>query len=103
MVGDVWELCLLLGEASSILLEGFSRFLLALAEVPRIARVDVGPLEVPLKHLDQIGPVMDLVGQEFLEPPTSSVVEEKWKLPDDGSIVPSSASQLACQLEIRQS
>jgi hypothetical protein len=32
MVGDVWELCVLLGEVSSILSERFSRFLLALAE-----------------------------------------------------------------------
>jgi hypothetical protein len=34
MVGDVRELRALLGEASIILSEGFSRFLLALAEVP---------------------------------------------------------------------
>jgi hypothetical protein len=34
MVGDVWELCALLGEAPSIFSERFSRFLLALAEVP---------------------------------------------------------------------
>jgi hypothetical protein len=33
MVEDVWELRALLGEASSILSERFSRFLLALAEV----------------------------------------------------------------------
>jgi len=45
---------------------------------------------------------MDLVVREFLEPHASNVREEKRKLPDDGSIIPSSASQVACQLEIRQ-
>jgi hypothetical protein len=34
MIGDVWELSALLREAMSILSKGFSRFLLALAEVP---------------------------------------------------------------------
>jgi hypothetical protein len=102
MVGDVRELHALLGEASSVLSKRFSRFLLALAEVPRIAEADVGPLEVALEHPDQIGPIVDLVGWEFLEPPASNVGDEKWKLSDDGSIVPSSTSQLACQPEIRQ-
>jgi len=102
MVGDVRELRALLGEASSILLERFSTFLLALAEVPRIAGADVGLLEVSLKHPDQIGLVVDLVGWEFLKPPTSGVEEEKRKLLDDGSIVSSSASQLACQLEVHE-
>ena len=68
MVGDVWELCALLGEASSILSERFSRFLLALAEVPQSARADVSPLEIFFKHPNLACPVMDLVGQEFLEP-----------------------------------
>ena len=90
------ELRALFGEASSVLSERFSRFLLALAEVPRIVRAYVSPLEVPLEHLDQIGPIVDLVGWELLEPPASSVREEKWKLLDDGLIIPLSASQLAC-------
>ena len=58
MVRDVWDLCALFGEALSVLSERFSRFLLALAEVPQIARVDVGPLEVSLEHPDQIGPIV---------------------------------------------
>jgi len=52
MVRDVWELHVLLGEASSILVEGFPRLLLALAEIPQIAGADVGSLEVPLENLD---------------------------------------------------
>ena len=100
MVGDVWELHALFGETSSVLSEKFYRFLLALAEVPRIARTDVGPLEVSLKHPDQISPIVDMVSWQLLEPPTSSVREEKWKLSDEGSIIPSSASQQACQSEV---
>ena len=96
------ELRALFGEASSVLLERFSRFLLALAEVPRIAEADIGSLEVSLEHPDQIGPIMDLVSWELLEPPASGVGEEEWELPDDGPIVPLSASQLACQLEVCQ-
>ena len=89
-------------EMSSVLSEKLSRFLLALAKVPRIARADVGPVEVSVEHSDQIGPIMDLISWEFLEPPASSVGDEERKLSDDGSIVSSSASQLACQLEVRQ-
>jgi len=77
MVGDVRELGALVGEASSILSERFSRFLLALTEVPRIAGVYVSPLEVPFKHRDQVGPVVDLFGRELLEPPTSGVGEKE--------------------------
>jgi len=92
VVGDVWELSALLGEASSVLSERFSRFQLALAEVPRITRAYVSPLEISFKHRDQVGLVVDLVGGELLKPPSSGVGEEEWELPDDGSIVPSSAS-----------
>jgi hypothetical protein len=102
MVRDVRELCALLGEVSSVLSERFSRFLLPLAEVPQIARADVSPFEISFEHPDQVGPIVDLVGREFLEPPTSYVGEEQRELPDDGPIVPSSASQLACQPKIHQ-
>jgi hypothetical protein len=88
------ELHVLFGEASSVLSKRFSRFLLAVAEIPQIAEVDVGSLEVSLKHLDQIGPIMDLVSWELLEPPACGVGEEERELPDDGSIVSTSASQL---------
>ena len=64
--------------------------------------VDVSRLEVSLEHPDQNSLVVDLVGWDFLEPLASRVGEEKRKLSDDGSIVSSSASQLACQPEIHQ-
>jgi hypothetical protein len=102
MVGHVQELCALLGEALSILSERFPRFLLALAEVPRIARVDLSPLEISFEQLDKVGPVVDLVGRELFEPSSSGVGEEERELSDDGSIVSSGASQLACQPEVCQ-
>jgi len=45
---------------------------------------------------------MDLVSWELLEPHASGIGEEERELPKEGSIVPSSASQLACQLEVYQ-
>jgi len=94
VVRDVRQLGALLREASSILSESFSLLLFALAEIPRISGPYVGPFEVAFEYPDQVCPIMDLVGWEFLEPSSSSVGEEKRYLPDDGSIVPSSASQL---------
>jgi hypothetical protein len=102
VVGDLWELCALLREALSVLSKRFSSFLLTIAEVPQVARADVGPLEISLEHSNQVGSVVNLVGWEFLEPPASSVRDEKWELSDDSSIISSSASQLACQPEVCQ-
>jgi len=45
---------------------------------------------------------VDLVGRELLEPSTGGVRKEERQLSDDGSIVPSSASSLTSQPEIRQ-
>ena len=77
MVRDVRQLSALLREASSILPKSFSRLLLALAEVPRVPWPYVGPFEVTLEDSDQINPVVDLIGREFLEPSTGGVGEEK--------------------------
>jgi hypothetical protein len=51
IVGDVGELNVLLGEASSVLVERFPKLLLALAKVPRVAKADVCSLKFPLKTL----------------------------------------------------
>jgi hypothetical protein len=77
VVWDVRQLGALLREASSILLESFPWLLLALAEVPRVVRPYVGPLEVALEYSDQIDPIMDLVGRELLEPSTGGVGEKE--------------------------
>ena len=76
--------------------------MLALAQVPRVVGAYIRSLEVSFKHPDQISPVVDLVGGELLEPLASSIREEERQLADDSSIVPSSASQLACQPKICQ-
>ena len=102
MVGDMWQLGALLREASCILSEGFSLLLLAFAEVPRVAESYVGSFEVALKHPDQIGPIVNLVGRELLKPSAGGVGEEERQLSDDGSIVPSGASKLTGQPEICQ-
>jgi len=98
----MWQLGALLREASCILSEGFSRLLLAFADVPRVAESYVGSFEVALKHPDQIGPIVNLVGRELLKPSAGGVGEEEWQLSDDGSIVPSGASKLTGQPEICQ-
>jgi hypothetical protein len=49
MVRDVRELGALLGEASGAVTDGFPRMLLAFAKVPKIARLDIGSLEIPLE------------------------------------------------------
>ena len=69
-------------------------FLLAFAEVPRVAWPYVGPFEITLEHPDHIDPIVDLVGRELLEPSAGSVGKEERQLSDDGSIVSSSATQL---------
>jgi len=78
VVWDVRQLGALLREALSILSESFPWLLLALAEVPLVARPYVGPLEVTLEYSDQIDPIVDLVGWELLEPSTSGVGEKEW-------------------------
>jgi len=77
VIWDVRQLGALLREATSILSESFPWLLLALAEVPRVARPYVGPLEVTLKYSDQIDPIVDLVGRELLEPSTGGVGEKE--------------------------
>jgi hypothetical protein len=86
-VGDVGEFGALPGEAPDVISEEFTQFLLATPEVPRVAGVHVGPLEVSLKHPHEIVPVMDLSRWEILEPGSSGVGEEQGELSDDDPIV----------------
>jgi hypothetical protein len=64
------------GEASDVILEGFTWFLLATPEISRVAGAHVGPLEVSLEHPHEIVPVMDLLRREILKPGSSGVREE---------------------------
>jgi hypothetical protein len=72
-VGDVGKLSALFGETSNIVMEGLVWLLFTASEVPRVTRAYIGPLEVPLKHLHQVVPVMDLSRWEVLEPCSSGV------------------------------
>jgi hypothetical protein len=51
-----------------IVAEGLARLLFAAPEVPRVARVHVGPFEVPFEHLFQVILVVDLSRWEVLKP-----------------------------------
>jgi hypothetical protein len=72
-VGDVGKLSTLFGETSDIVTERLARLLFTAPKVPRVAGAYIGPFEVPLEHLFQVVPVVDLSRWEVLEPGSSSV------------------------------
>jgi hypothetical protein len=86
-VGDVGELGTLPGEAPDVIPEGFTRFLLAAPEVPRVAGAHIGPLEISLKHPHEIIPVVDLSRWEILEPGSGGVGEEQGELSNNDPVV----------------
>jgi hypothetical protein len=72
-VSNVGKLGALFGETPDIVMERLIWLLFTTPKVPRVARVHVGPLEVPLEHSHQIIPIMDLSRWEILEPCSSGV------------------------------
>jgi hypothetical protein len=72
-VGDVGKLSALFGETTDIVMKGLARLLLTAPDVPRVARVYIGPLEVPFEHPFQIALVVDLSRWEVLEPCSSGI------------------------------
>jgi hypothetical protein len=72
-VDDIRKLSALFGETPNIVMEGLARLLFTVAEVPGVARAQVGSLEIPLEHPHQVVPVMDLSRWEVLEPCPSGV------------------------------
>jgi hypothetical protein len=72
-VSDVGKLSALFGGTSDIVVEGLARLLFIASEVPRVTGAYIGPLEVPLEHLHQVVPVVDLSRWEVLEPCSSGV------------------------------
>jgi hypothetical protein len=87
------------GEAPDVIPEGFTWFLLAALEVPRVAEAHVGPLEISLKHPYEIVPVVDLSRWEILEPGSGGVGEEQGELSNDEPVIGCPA-QLTRQAEI---
>jgi hypothetical protein len=72
-VDDVRELGALPGETPDVIPEGFTRLLLVASEVPRVAGVHVGPLEVSLEHPHEVVLVVDLSRWQIIEPGSSGV------------------------------
>ena len=94
-VGDAGELGALLGEAQHVVAQGFIGLLPTPFEVPGVPRAHVSALEVVQEDLDLVGPVVDLVRGQVLEPHSRGVSEVKGEVADDDRVVRRTA-QLAC-------
>ena len=94
-VGDAGELGALLGEASHVVTQGHIGLLAAPFEVPGVPRAHVRALEVAHEDLDKVGPVVDLVRGQVLEPRSCGISKVKGKVADDDHVVRRTA-QLAC-------
>ena len=94
-VGDAGELGALLGEASHVITQGLAGLLATPFEVPGIPRAHVRALEVAHEDVDQVGPVVDLIRRQVLEPRSCGVSKMKRKVADDDRVL-CRATQLAC-------
>jgi hypothetical protein len=92
VVGRAWELGVALGEALYVLAKSLPRLLLAVAQLPLLARVHVRALEVADEDSTQVGPVVDLVARQVLEPCAHKVAELERQVLDDEEIVGRSTS-----------
>jgi len=94
-VRDAGELDALLGEAPHVVAQGLIGLLTAPFEVPGVPRAHVSALEVADEDLDQVGPIVDLVHGQVLEPRSCGVSKVKGKVAD-GNRVFRRTAQLAC-------
>jgi hypothetical protein len=94
-VGDAGELGALLGGASHVVTQGLARLLATPLEVPGVPRVHVRALEVAHEDMDQVGPVVDLIRRQVIEPRSCGVSKMKRKVVDDDRVL-RRAAQLAC-------
>jgi hypothetical protein len=72
---------------SDVLAQALSRLLLAVAQLPLLARARVRALEVLDKNSAQVGPAIDLVAWQVLEPRTCRVTEVERQVLDDEEVV----------------
>ena len=86
-VGDAGELGALLGEAPYVVAQGFIGLLATPFEVLGVPRVHLHALEVAHEDLDQVGPVVDLIRRQMLEPCSCGVSKVKRKVADDDRIL----------------
>jgi hypothetical protein len=89
------ELRAAFGEASYEVPERFARLLGAGVQVPGVPRAYVRALEVANERADKVVPVVDLAGQQALEPRPRRVGEVQGEVADDDFVAGGSA-QLAC-------
>jgi hypothetical protein len=76
-----------LGEAPNVLAQALFRLLLAVARLPLLAGARVGALEVLDEDSAQVGPVMDLVPRQVLEPHSHGVAEVERLVLDDEEVI----------------
>ena len=86
-VGDARELGALLGEASHIVAQGLIGLLATPFEVPGVPRAHVCAMEVAHEDLDQVGPVVDIIRRQVLEPRSCGVSKVKRKVADDDRVL----------------
>ena len=67
-VDDAWERVALPGEAPDVVAQGLIGLLLAVLEIPRIARAYVRALKVADEHFPEVCPAADGVGGQELQP-----------------------------------
>ena len=87
MLHDARELGALLGEALHVVTQGLAGLLATPLEVPGIPRAHVRALEVAHEDVDQVGPVVDLIHRQVLEPRSCGVNKMKRKVADDDRVL----------------
>src|SRR6185436_15329466 len=85
-MGDAGELGALLGEASHVVTQGLAGLLATPFEVPGVPRAHVRALEIAHEDMDQVGPVVDLIRRQVLEPRSCGVSKMKRKVADDDRV-----------------
>jgi len=85
----------LLGEAPHVVMQGLIGLLVTPFEVPGVSRAHVSALEVVHEDLDQVGPVVDQIRGQVLEPHSCGVSKVKGKVADDDRVFRRTV-QLAC-------
>ena len=84
---DARELGALLGEMPDVISQGLIRSLMAPSKIPRVTRAHVWALEVAHESLDQVRPVVDLVGRKMLKPGTCGIRKVQRKVADDDGVI----------------
>ena len=90
------ELGALLGEMPDVTPQRLVGLLTTPSEIPGVPRVHICALDVSHESLDQVGPVVDLVGRKMLQPRACRICEMQRKVANDDGII-SRTAQLACQ------